>query len=109
MLIFHLFRNASLTLKRQYLCQYRRKIECYISKSKLILCEWNAFYFSEIAFIDFTLHKIKQCIVFFLGHPVDISFRSFAIALKEVFWIDNNNYKAFSVAKPHSNSKIVLL
>ena len=38
-------------------------------KSKLILCEWNAFYFSEIAFIDFTLHEIKQCIVFF-GTPV---------------------------------------
>ena len=33
-----------------------------------MLCEWNAFYFSEIAFIDFTLHEIKQCIVFF-GTP----------------------------------------
>ena len=68
MLIFHLFRNASLTLKRQYLCQYRAEIECYISKSKLILCEWNGFYFSEMAFIEFTLHEIKQCIVFF-GTP----------------------------------------
>ena len=45
-----------------------RKIECYISKSKLILCDWNAFYFIEIAFIDFTLHETKQCIVFF-GTP----------------------------------------
>ena len=68
MLIFHLFRNASLTLKRQYLCQYLAEKECYISKSKLILCEWNAFYFSEITFIDFMLHEIKQCIVFF-GTP----------------------------------------
>ena len=46
-----------------------RKIKCYISKSKLILCEYNAFYFSEIAFIGFTLHEIKQGIVF-LGHLV---------------------------------------
>ena len=38
------------------------------SKSKLILCEWNAFYLIEIAFIGFTLHEIKQCIVFF-GTP----------------------------------------
>ena len=39
-----------------------------ILKSKLILCEWNAFYFIEIAFIGFTLDEIKQCIVFF-GTP----------------------------------------
>ena len=38
---------------------------CDILKSKLILCEWNALYFLEIAFIGFTLHEIKQCIVFF--------------------------------------------
>ena len=43
-----------------------RKIKCYISKSKLILCEYNAFYFSEMAFIGFTLHEIKQGIVFFV-------------------------------------------
>jgi hypothetical protein len=36
------------------------KTKCYISQSKLILCEYNAFYYSEIAFIDFTLHEIKQ-------------------------------------------------
>ena len=47
-----------------------QKIESYISKSKLILCEWNAFYFSEIVFIDFTLPEIKQCIVFF-GTPAE--------------------------------------
>ena len=41
---------------------------CYISKSKLILCEYNAFYFSEIAVIGFTVHEIKQGIVF-LGTP----------------------------------------
>ena len=43
-------------------------MNCDILKSKLILCEWNAFYFIEIAFIGFTLHEIKQCIVFF-GTP----------------------------------------
>ena len=47
----------------------RAKIKCYISKSKLILWEYNAFYFREIAFIGFTLHEIKQCIVF-CGQPV---------------------------------------
>ena len=41
------------------------KMNCDILKSKLIFCEWNAFYFIEIAFIGFTLHEIKQCIVFF--------------------------------------------
>ena len=45
-----------------------RKMKCDISKSKLILCEWNAFYFIKIAFIGFTLHEIKRCIVFF-GTP----------------------------------------
>ena len=45
-----------------------REIKCYLSKSKLIICEYNAFYFSEIAFIGFTLHEIKQGIVF-LGTP----------------------------------------
>ena len=43
-------------------------MDCDILKSKLILCEWNAFHFIEIAFIGFTLHEIKQCIVFF-GTP----------------------------------------
>ena len=43
-------------------------MNCDILKSKLILCEWNAFYFIEIAFIGFTLHEIKQCTVFF-GTP----------------------------------------
>ena len=44
------------------------KMNCGILKSKLILCEWNAFYFIEIAVIGFTLDEIKQCIVFF-GTP----------------------------------------
>ena len=44
------------------------KIICDILKSKLILCEWDAFYFIEIAFIGFPLDEIKQCIVFF-GTP----------------------------------------
>ena len=43
-------------------------MNCDILKSKLILCEWNAFCFVETAFICFTLHEIKQCIVFF-GTP----------------------------------------
>ena len=39
-------------------------MNCDILKSKLIFWEWNAFYFIAIAFIDFTLHEMKQCIVF---------------------------------------------
>ena len=57
------------------------KINWDILKSKLILCEWNAFYFMEIAFIDFMLHEIKQCIVFF-GTPGSITF-------KFAFWLSN--------------------
>ena len=45
------------------------KMNCDILKSKLIVCEWNAFYFIEIAFKGFTFDEIKQCIVS-LGHPV---------------------------------------
>ena len=41
------------------------KMNCDILKSKLIVCEWNAFCFIEIAFIGFTFDEIKQCIVFF--------------------------------------------
>ena len=32
------------------------KLNCDILKSKLIFCEWNAFYFIEKAFIGFMLH-----------------------------------------------------
>ena len=71
------------TLMRQFLsffCQFPKpltnsntcifvnmawKMNCDILKSKLIFCEWNAFYFIEIAFIGFTIDEIKQCIVFF--------------------------------------------
>ena len=45
------------------------KMKCDISKSMLILCEWSAFYLSEIVFIGFISHEIKQCIVL-LGHLV---------------------------------------
>ena len=45
-----------------------RKIKCFISKSTLILCQYNAFYFSEIAVIGFTLDEIKHGIVFW-GTP----------------------------------------
>ena len=44
------------------------KINCDILKSKLILCEWNAFYCNEIAFTGITLHEIKQFTAFF-GTP----------------------------------------
>ena len=47
-------------------------MNCDILKSKLILCEWNAFYFIEIAFIGFTLDEIKQCIVFFGTPGIDL-------------------------------------
>ena len=43
-------------------------MDCDILKSKLIVCEWNAFYFIGIGFIGFSLDEIKQCIVFF-GTP----------------------------------------
>ena len=47
-----------------------RKIARYISKSKLILCEYSDFYLSEIAFIGFAFYVIQQCICFFFGQPV---------------------------------------
>ena len=40
-------------------------MNCDILKSKLILCEWNTFYFIEIAFIRFTLDEIKGVYSFF--------------------------------------------
>ena len=55
------------------------KLNCDILNSKLILCEWNASYFIEIAFIGFMLHQIKQCIVFF-GTPGTVFFRGFFIS-----------------------------
>ena len=48
-------------------------MNCDILKFKLILCEWNALYFIEIAFIGFTLHEIKQCIVFFWDNRYNIT------------------------------------
>ena len=68
---------------------------CDILKSKLILCEWNAFYFIEIAFIGFTLHEIKQCIVFF-GTPGrmyasfgKIKYVTFVVYLFKQFFVFN--------------------
>ena len=43
-------------------------MNCDILRSNLIPCEWTAFYFIETPFIGFTLHEIKQCIVFW-GTP----------------------------------------
>ena len=54
-----------------------RKCKCYISKSKLILCEYNAFYFNEIAVIGFTVHEIKQGIVFFGTPGILLNFEGF--------------------------------
>jgi hypothetical protein len=67
------------------------KTKCYISKSKLILCEYNAFYYSEIAFIDFTLHEIKQGIVF-LGTPGIISNMCYILQILFVSEMVNNFY-----------------
>ena len=47
-----------------YVCVCMECLLMYV----MYVCEWNAYYFIEIAFIDFTLHEIKQCIVF-LGTP----------------------------------------
>ena len=60
-----------------------RKIKCYISKSKLIICEYNGFYFSEIALIGFTLHEIKEGIVFF-GTPGILLLLLLKLYLKKV-------------------------
>ena len=68
---FSFFRQFLKLLATKNTCIFvniARKMKCDISKSKLILCEWNAFYFIKIAFIGFTLHEIKRCIVFF-GTP----------------------------------------
>jgi hypothetical protein len=56
-----------------YLAQYIAcKFKCYISKSKLVLSECNDRYLLAIAFIAFTLHEIRPCLVLFsLGHPVE--------------------------------------
>ena len=58
-------------------------MNCDILKSKLIVCEWNAFYFIEIAFIGFTFDEIKQCIVFF-GTPGSQVKMIFAVLLSSV-------------------------
>ena len=55
--------------KPLYLFEYAQKIKWYTSKSKFILSEYNAICFNEIAFIGFTLHEIKQCMVFLGGKP----------------------------------------
>ena len=61
---FRQFLNPFATSNTRIFASIAWKMNCDILKSKLILCEWNAFYFIEIAFIGFTLQEIKQCIVF---------------------------------------------
>ena len=66
---FRQFLNPFATSNTRIFVSIAWKMNCDILESKLNLCEWNAFYFIQIAFISFTLQEIKQCIVFF-GHPV---------------------------------------
>ena len=66
--MFHAFgflRNGKFNFETSIAVNIALIIKCYISKSKLILCEYNTFYFSEIGF---TSHEIKQGIVFW-GTP----------------------------------------
>ena len=65
LLFFRQFQKLLATSNTCISVNIARKIKCYILKSKLIICEYNGFYFSEIAFIGFTLHEIKEGIVFF--------------------------------------------
>ena len=71
LLFFRQFQKLLATSNTCISVNIARKIKCYILKSKLIICEYNDFYFSEIAFIGFTLHEIKEGIVFF-GTPGSI-------------------------------------
>ena len=66
-----------------------------MSTSKLIHCEWNAFYFSEIAFIDFRSHEIKQCIVFF-GTPGTVN---------EIFYLTNRFHFCMCLYSSRSQTK----
>ena len=86
-----------------------RKIICYISKSKLIFCEYNGFHFIEIAFIGFTLHEIKQGIVFF-GTP-GIYIYIYIYKCTNYILVEETNYSLFLSGKwrkemclPKSNS-----
>ena len=77
---FRQFLKPLATSNNRILVNIAWKMNCDILKSKLILCKWNAFYFIEKAFICFTLHEIKQCIVFFWTpgtiYTVELSKRS---------------------------------
>ena len=68
LLFFRQFQNLLATSNTCISVNIAQKIKCYILKSKLIICEYNGFYFSELTFIGFTLHEIKEGIVFF-GTP----------------------------------------
>jgi hypothetical protein len=68
LLFFRQFQKLLATSNTCISVNIAQKIKSYILKSKLIICEYNGFYFSEIAFIGFTLHEIKEGIVFF-GTP----------------------------------------
>ena len=65
---FRQFLKPLATLSTRIFVNIAWKMNCDLLKSKFIVCESNAFYFIEMAFIGFRLHEIKQSIVFF-GTP----------------------------------------
>jgi hypothetical protein len=70
-----------------------RKCKRYISKYKLILCEYNAFYLSEIAVIGFTVREIKRGIVFWgtPGTPKRLSCVQQPAAAKRKYCLENSD------------------
>ena len=69
-LIFHLFRNASLTFKRQYLCQYRAevsetKFENFYEHKKLLIQKLFLIYQGLLKIADqkpVVKIKLKNCL-----------------------------------------------
>ena len=83
---FRQFLNPFATSNTRIFVSIAWKMNCDILKSKLILCEWNAFYFIEIAFIGFTLQEIKQCIVCF-GTPGILLIVEVFLTYRYLHWI----------------------
>ena len=89
LLFFRQFQKLLATSNTCISVNIARKIKCYILKSKLIICEYNGFYFSEIAFIGFTLHENKEGIVFF-GTPgiyIELGFVVYKNIWQSAQWI----------------------
>ena len=83
LLFFRQFQKLLATSNTCVSVNIARKIKCYVSKSKLIICEYNGFYFSEIDFIGFTLHEIKEGIVFFGTPGISLHF----VRVKDILYI----------------------